>query len=516
MSALRRSILWLSLLGCWLAMAGCASPLPERSTSQFDPHTHDTRLGRAAQAAARHHDPGHSGVALLDQGRDAFAARVLLAEAAERTLDVQYYIWANDMSGQLLLGALRRAADRGVRVRLLLDDLGTSGLDGPLAELNAHPQVEVRLFNPFSTRRFKPLGFLTDFARANRRMHNKSFTADSQASVLGGRNVGDAYFGAEADTLFVDLDVMTIGPVVPQIAADFDRYWASPSAYPLSAVLGTPEADATPGPATPAALTMDALPASTRDYLSTVAHSPFVADLLRGELPMHWVPVELVSDDPAKGQGRAADEDLMFSRMARLMDRPARTLKLVSPYFVPTARGTALFSKLAAQGVQVDILTNALEATDVAVVHAGYMPWRKPLLQAGVQLYEMRRQPGAEHADKLRLGSSSAESLHAKTFVVDRQQVFVGSFNFDPRSARLNTEMGLVINSPALGSVLQDQLEAKATQRAYQLSLDPQGRLRWRDELSTPAQWHAHDPGTTLWQRAAVRALSWLPIDWLL
>jgi putative cardiolipin synthase len=505
---------WLASL---LTLAGCAQlpPLQGRSESRLDPDTADTRLGRAVQAEVARHAPGESGVFLLDQGRDAFATRVLLAEAAERTLDVQYYIWRNDMSGRLLFDALRRAADRGVRVRLLLDDLGSGGLDATLAALDAHPGLEVRLFNPFVQRRFKPLGFLTDFGRANRRMHNKSFTADNQATVVGGRNVGDEYFGAEIDTLFVDLDVLAIGPVVQAVSEDFDRYWASASAYPLALLLqgSTLLRDAAP----PAPKTLDALPEGTRAYLDAVAQSPFVAELLGARLPLHWAPVELVSDDPAKGLGQAADEDLMFMRMARLVEAPAHSLKLVSPYFVPTARGTALFERLAASGVEVDILTNALEATDVAVVHAGYVRWRAPLLRAGVGLYEMRRQSGDQDTgEKRRLGSSSAESLHAKTFVVDHQRLFVGSFNFDPRSARLNTELGFVIDSAPLAERLDAQLREKARQRAYQLRLGPQGQLQWLDGASEPPRVLETEPGTSLWRRLGVRVLSWLPIDWLL
>ena len=502
-----------ALLALLAVLAGCAElpPLDGRSQSRLVPDTATTRLGRAVQQAAAAQPAGHSGVFLLDQGRDAFATRVLLAEAAERTLDVQYYIWRDDMSGRLLADALRRAADRGVRVRLLLDDLGSAGLDAQLAALDAHPQIEVRLFNPFVQRRFKPLGFVTDFMRANRRMHNKSFTADNQATVVGGRNVGDEYFGAEVDTLFVDLDVLAVGPVVQAVSEDFDRYWASGSSYPVASLFDAGDATAPP----PKDLAQ--LPERTRQYLDAVARSPFVAELVAARLPLHWAPVELVSDDPAKGLGLAADEDLMFARMARLVEAPAQTLKLVSPYFVPTARGTALFEKLAARGVEVAILTNALEATDVAVVHAGYLPWRVPLLRAGVQLYEMRREADPPAGDaKLRLGSSAAESLHAKTFVVDQRQLFVGSFNFDPRSARLNTELGFVIDSPVLAAQLDRQLREKARRRGYQMQLAAQDRLQWLDGRSDPPQVLDTEPGTGLWLRLGVRMLSWLPIDWLL
>ncbi|WP_326543166.1 phospholipase D family protein [Pseudorhodoferax sp.] len=509
--------LFAALFCALLLLAGCAQlpPLDGRPPSQLEADTGATRLGRGVQAAAAGHAPGESGVFLLEQGRDAFATRVLLAEAAERTLDVQYYIWRDDMSGRLLFDALRRAADRGVRVRLLLDDLGSSGLDAVLAALDAHPRIEVRLFNPFVQRQLKPLGFLTDFMRSNRRMHNKSFTADNQATVVGGRNVGDEYFGAEVDTLFVDLDVLAIGPVVQAVSEDFDRYWASGSAYPLALLLQGSAllADAAP----PGPPVLDALPERTIAYLDAVARSSFVAELVAARLPLHWASVELVSDDPAKGLGLAADEDLLFARMRRLVDTPAESLHLVSPYFVPTARGAAMFGALAARGVEVAVLTNALEATDVAVVHAGYIRWREPLLRAGVRLYEMRRQPGPPAAgEKRHVGSSSAESLHAKTFVVDRRQLFVGSFNFDPRSARLNTELGFVIDSPALAAQLDERLRTQARQRSYRLQLGPQGQLQWLDSRAEPPLVLEQEPGTSLWQRLGVRALSWLPIDWLL
>ncbi|MBN9407350.1 MAG: phospholipase D family protein, partial [Burkholderiales bacterium] len=222
-----------------LLLAGCSlPPLAGRSTSAALelPAARDTQLGRALGPELAAH-PGLSGIHALDHPHDAFAARVLLARAAERTLDVQYYIWRGDTTGTLLLAELLAAAERGVRVRLLLDDLGTAGLDGPLAAMNGHPRIEVRLFNPFAWRSPKPLGYLADLRRANRRMHNKSFTVDNQASIVGGRNVGDEYFGATSGVLFADLDVLAVGPVVQDVSDDFDRYWASASAYPAERIL---------------------------------------------------------------------------------------------------------------------------------------------------------------------------------------------------------------------------------------------------------------------------------------
>lgn len=219
-------------------MGGCSalSSLENRATSMALFDTGATRLGQAISPLVEAH-PGMSGIFPLADARDAFAARALLARAAERTLDLQYYIWHADMSGTLLFNAIRDAADRGVRVRLLLDDHGTSGVDTELAALDAHPDIEIRLFNPFVIRKPRAINYLTDFFRLNRRMHNKSFTADNQATIIGGRNTGDEYFGASDGLLYVDLDVMAVGPVVSEVSKDFDRYWASESSYPVERLL---------------------------------------------------------------------------------------------------------------------------------------------------------------------------------------------------------------------------------------------------------------------------------------
>ncbi|MFG5408359.1 phospholipase D-like domain-containing protein [Piscinibacter sakaiensis] len=287
---------------------------------------------------------GQTGVLPLAEGLDAFAARVLLADAAERTLDVQYYIWRADTSGLLLLQALHRAADRGVRVRLLLDDNNTTGLDDCLAALDAHPRAEVRLFNPFRQRRWRMLGYLVDFARLNRRMHNKSFTVDDQVTIVGGRNVGDEYFDASDETRFVDLDVLAVGAVVPDVTADFERYWACASAHPLSAVVPV----AAPG-------ALEALEARTaavetgpaaQDYVEALLDSPLVADLVAGQLALDWTSAQLLSDDPAKGLGRAAAATLLPRRIAEALRGAERELNLVSPYFVPGRGGVAALASV--------------------------------------------------------------------------------------------------------------------------------------------------------------------------
>ena len=505
-----------------IVLARAASDLPPlepRTHSTAFANTNDTRLGRAIRPRAAAH-PGLSGVHPLPQALDAFAARTLLARAAERSIDVQYYIWHDDLTGTLLFDELRTAADRGVRVRVLLDDNNTAGMDRILAALDAHRNIEVRLFNPFVIRMPRLIGYLTDFSRLNRRMHNKSFTVDNQATIIGGRNIGDEYFGAGDGALFVDLDVLAAGPVVRQVSADFDRYWASASAYPAAKIV-QPTHDASIIATRASSVRSNP---SARQYLDAIRDLPFVTDLVAGRLPLEWIPVRMVSDDPTKGLARAARDELLFAKLRGVVGEPRQSLGLVSGYFVPTEAGTDAFVQMARRGVDVAILTNSLAATDVPIVHAGYAKWRKPLLQAGVRLYEIyapvsSRAPRREVTGVGSTGSrltGAGSALHAKTFSVDQARVFVGSFNFDPRSAHLNTELGFVIDSPVLAGRMRDAFAHAIPEATYEVRLSGNGELFWVERHSGREVHHTTEPGTTLWQRTLVAVLSLLPIDWLL
>ena len=468
----------------------------------------DTTLAATIRPLVAAH-PGVSGLVALDEGGDAFAARIQLADAAEHSIDAQYYIWHHDNAGTLLLQALLRAADRGVKVRLLLDDNNTDGLDDVLAALDTHRCIEVRVFNPFRWRRFRWLGLLADFARLNRRMHNKSFTVDGVATLVGGRNIGDEYFGTGEGVQFVDLDVFAIGPVVDDVAADFERYWRCESAKPLARVLGTRRADA----ATIAHL-QSAAPAWPEPEDSLRPRC--VADLLCGCAEFEWATTRLISDDPAKVLGRARRRGLAWPKLREILGSPKRTLHVVSPYFVPTLVGVEFFAGLARQGVQVSVLTNSLEATDVAAVHAGYAKRRAPLLRAGVRLFEMRRLIALPRTRRRRRVVRSSASLHAKTFAIDGERVFIGSFNFDPRSALLNTEMGFMIDSPAMARRVAQSFDTDLAEHAYVVHLEAHAHLRWQAREDDRDQTLRHEPGATLWRRAFVRLLSWLPIEHLL
>ena len=510
----KRAKLWLllptALLAGTLTLSSCSSlpPLEGRVASTALTDTDNTRLGMALLPLTNAH-PGLVGVHALEDGRDAFAARAVLAQAADRSLDVQYYIWRNDTTGMLMFNALRKAAERGVRVRLLLDDNNTGGLDAILATLDAHPLIEVRLFNPNGLRSMRPLGMVADFARMNRRMHNKSFTADNKVTIIGGRNVGDEYFGAAGDISFADLDMIATGPVVKAVSDDFDLYWNCQSAYPLALMV----TDAKPAPPV-------APDAETKAYLDAIQQSAFLQKVLSGTLPLEWGHGRFLSDDPAKVLNKAAPDSNIANRLAVLFGQPERNLDLVSPYFVPGKDGAAAMIDMAKKGAKIRVLTNSLEATDVSAVHAGYAKWRKPLLEAGVVLYELRRESTDEPSRQKRrsgggFGSSDA-SLHAKTFGVDGNRIFVGSFNFDQRSIHLNTEMGMVIDSVELAHRLGDTLDKTLPMRAYEVLLDEKGEVYWRGASDGKMIRYDVEPGTTWLKRATVNGLSWLPIDWLL
>ncbi|MBM0105440.1 phospholipase D family protein [Steroidobacter sp. S1-65] len=480
------------------------SPLPDFSA---------TRLLQSVSPRVRLH-PGKSGIVELRDGRDAFAARALLADAAERTLDIQYYIWRNDMSGILLFDALRRAADRGVRVRLLLDDNNTAGLDPLLSALNAHPKIEVRLFNPFGLRRWRVLNYFTDFARLNRRMHNKTFTADNQVTIVGGRNIGDEYFDAHQDFAFVDLDVLAIGPVVEDVSKDFERYWHSASSYPAESIL--PNVDtAAIREISAAAEAVVASPAS-QTYMRALETSRFVHDLLAGTLGYRWAVTHMVSDDPAKGLGRRGPRGTLLQRLEEVLGTPRHELQLISPYLVPTAEGAKMLASLAQRGVKITILTNSLDATDVTAVHAGYAKRRRRMLQSGITIYELMRTTWHRARGDRRITGSSGSSLHAKTFSVDRTRVFIGSFNLDPRSAALNTEIGFIMECPELAEDIASGLASRFPERCYQVQLRTGGRLAWIEPREDLKIVHHHEPNAPWWRRAFVSLLALLPIEWLL
>ena len=479
----------------------------QRTKSTHLPIDSDTALARQLLPAMQQH-PDMSGVYLLGDSHEAFLARLSLAAAAEKTLDVQYYIWHDDTTGHLLMQSLYQAAERGVRVRLLLDDNNTGGMDKLLASVDAHPNIEIRLFNPFMQRTLRPLGYLSDFFRLNRRMHNKSFSADGLVTITGGRNVGDEYFGFGSGVMFADLDITTVGPAAKEVEQDFDRYWASESSYPLQSIV---KAAATEPFDTSPSQDVD-----TQRFLKELGESKFVKQLRDGSLPLIWTKTQLISDDPAKGLQKSREADSVLAHITPLMQQTKQELLIISPYFVPTKQGANLFSRLAQEGKNVAVLTNSLAATDVVPVHAGYAKYRKPLLTSGVALYELKPHATVTTRNHGGIIKSSGASLHAKTFIIDNKTLFVGSFNMDPRSAALNTEMGFVFDSEEMASYLADNMKQKQMQYSYLVSKNAKGKLHWETIEDNQTLEFDDEPHSSFLSRFGVWVCSLLPIEWLL
>lgn len=509
---------WVVLVVTML-ITGCAS-LPEqyeRSDSFALQDTASTALGQAGREPLQDH-PGQSAFRPLPGGVDALVARMVLAEAAERSLDVQYYIWHDDLTGRLFAHALLRAADRGVRVRILVDDVGTKANDEVLLSLDAHPQIEVRLFNPVASRTFRGLGMLSDFSRTNRRMHNKSFVADNQRAVLGGRNIGDEYFEAHGEVAFGDLDVLTLGPVVAEVSEAFDLFWNAPMSIPIGALTGR----------LGQAASLDVLREQLAAFAEAQADSAYARQarstaargLAVGTDGMFWGRGHVVVDDPAKVTRPPEDtEGHLLPQLARIGVQLRSELLIVSPYFVPGDAGVAALTALVQKGVRVTVLTNSLAATDVGAVHAGYKKYREPLLEGGVRLYELR--PNAIDYGRAKDGkrqiSGSRASLHAKTFMFDRRAVFIGSLNLDPRSAQLNTEIGVVGESEAMAGALASGILGALDQVAWRVErvVGPDGsaRLVWNETTAEGTRQWTDEPEVSGWRKFGVWFLGLLPIE---
>jgi len=472
-----------------LALAGCTSfpPRPTLAPDTAVPVADGTPLDTTIAAAEARH-PGESGFRLINEGPEAFAIRARTALSAGRSLDVQTYIWSDDGTGAFLAYRLLQAADRGVKVRLLVDDMDARAKNYGFAALDAHPNVEVRMFNPFKSRSGSisfALEAMGSFSRINHRMHNKTWIADNRIAIVGGRNLGDEYFGASEAVNFSDLDFAMIGPVVRDASASFDKYWNSPAAYPITVL--------SPESVTTAAL--DALRKEGTPRIETEAQSKFAQELkqndavqrlVSGDWPMQWsARYRFVSDDPAKAEGKgggiAGSEVLEL--LGPVVSQAKEKLTVISPYFVPGEAGTPAFVKVAKNGASVRILTNSLAANDVAMVYGGYSKWREPLLDGGVQLWELKPTRGSTVKSSM-FGSSGA-SLHTKALTVDGRLTFVGSYNLDPRSTSLNCEQGVFVDDPVIASQLEAIFQTESSSaRAWQVSLQD-GKIQWSDGQTT-------------------------------
>jgi phosphatidylserine/phosphatidylglycerophosphate/cardiolipin synthase-like enzyme len=502
-----RNTLIPALIALASVLAGCAG-LPRHvhktpSVAFQQPET--TTLGRIV--AADEIGKNLSGFRLLSSGEAALASLITLADHAERTLDIQYYIIHEDESTQEFLHHVRLAADRGVRVRLLVDDLNTAGEDRRFMHLSSHPNVEVRVFNPFTAGRFSTwtrfIASATDIRRINHRMHNKLFVADDALAITGGRNIGDQYFTLDPRSNFVDLDVVAAGAIVPQLSASFDQFWNSKYAIPIASLASSVEAEATYTPPIEAQLS------DSDKWLAQ--------ELDAKKLELIWAPATVLADRPAKIASESSpDEELTIANdITELMGTAKQELSIISPYFIPGKEGVALIAKLVASGVKVRILTNSLASTDSPLVDIGYARYRVPLLKLGVDLREMRPKLGQKHVRFHPFRSSNA-SLHAKALVIDQKIVFIGSLNMDERSAKINSELGLVISSAEIAHEVTSLLDDISTDGSYKLELDPRGRVEWvSGEGSAQRVWHT-DPETSRTERIWLKILSPFAPDELL
>ncbi|WP_313323426.1 phospholipase D family protein [Stutzerimonas nitrititolerans] len=475
------------LLLLTVLLAGCATQVEPRPTSYALP-AHDSPLASQLRELAAERSPGHSGFRLLSASNEAFAARMKMIRAAQVSLDVQYYIVHDGLTTRALVNELLEAADRGVRVRVLLDDLTSDGSDYRIATLAAHPNVLIRVFNPLHLGRSniltRSLGRLLNLSQQHRRMHNKLILADGSLAIVGGRNLGDEYFDADQTLNFTDIDLLGAGPVAAQLAISFDQYWNHSLSVPIQQFLRRPPS-------------VDELAEARRqldDYLETerargdpryrkllVEQRQTTLDQWLRELT--WAPSEALWDHPDKisTEGMPDPSLLLTSQLQPTLDNVRQELTLVSAYFVPTDEGVDYFTRLAEADVDIRVLTNSLEATDVPAVHGGYAPYRHELLRLGVRLFELRRQPDQEA--RFSLSGDSESSLHSKAAIFDRQSVFLGSLNFDPRSVLWNTEVGILVHSPELASEAhQLTLEGTAPAISYEVRLietDGRERLIW-------------------------------------
>jgi len=493
------------------ALTACATvdfdtPKPE---SYAAPGNEDTYVGQRARELSRDHS-GESGFFLIADGVDAMGVRVSGAMLAERTLDAQYYLINDDMTSAIFISGLLAAADRGVRVRLLLDDMLTMGQDSGMLALDAHPNFEMRTFNPFANRTVRAWNFLTDFGRVNRRMHNKSFIVDNKMAVIGGRNIGDEYFAARKDFNFGDLDVLTVGPVVNEISAMFDLYWNHRLSVPASNVIDSradQEAE------------LSRLRKRLGDQLQNIQktrYADLILDYLQARLEpddFDWVPYELVYDSPDKAiESRSDNAASIRTPLAASIESGKRELIVISPYFVPTDGLIRGFRAMQARGMDAIVITNSLAANNHSAVHAGYAPARKELLEMGVKLYEVR--PDALLLGVEKTGREDAVStLHTKAFLVDRERFYLGSFNWDPRSAYLNTEMGIILEAPETSESVAMRIEAALPDVAYRLELDDQGKIIWIANDNGNERTYTKDPETGWWKRAWVSFVGIFPIE---
>jgi putative cardiolipin synthase len=500
-----------ALLLLLLVLAGCASvpfDYPKTASSALEPHA-DAELSQLSGDWAERHGE-ESGFIGLPNGIEALGARLRMMEAAESTIDAQYFILKKDRAGALFTGKMLLAADRGVRVRLLIDDIFTPDADEVLTLLHSHPNIEVRLFNPVSRQGFKYWGFLFDFKRANRRMHNKSFTVDNILSIVGGRNIGEEYFELKEDVKFDDYEVLAIGPVVPQVSAGFDDFWNSELSVPIEAFglqVNSDDLDRF------REYIREQTELGSRGIYGQAVNSSVLRDIREQRITPAAAPATLVTDSPEKLSSDIGDANLatLAVEIVRRFRAAQEEIIIVTPYFVPQERGARLIEELLAKGVRVVIVTNSLASTNHVPVHSGYTRYRKRLLRAGAEIYEIRADSVGDDTE----WGHRAEliTLHSKATIIDRSTIFVGSLNFDPRSILVNSEMGLFIESRDVGGRFTQNMAESLAAVTFQVQLKEDDSLQWVYEHDGKREVFEREPLASWGRRVLVPFYRLLPIE---
>ncbi|MFB2578343.1 MULTISPECIES: phospholipase D family protein [unclassified Acinetobacter] len=505
-----------------LLLTAC-STLPVREavtpTYAYQIQTQGSYLQSLFQAEKQKH-PDLTGFHVLNDANDALMTRLELIERAEKSIDLQYYIWDNDKVGALAVQALLRAADRGVKVRLLIDDNNAKEMQSAYLAMSQHPNIQVRLFNPYRFRHFRVLDIVLDFNRINRRMHNKTFIVDQQVALIGGRNMSNQYYNVGENFQFSDMDVVLVGQAVGDIVHSFDEYWNHDYAYPVAQLQKDPTRLSY---------------ASLRKQLDHHWQNSNIASTLshplgRGkfdqwfneELDLEWVKAKVITDPADKISQKADETQYLSSALKQELNTPTKQIDLVSAYFVPEDKDLEIMRTLHQQGIQTRILTNSFKANDVSIVHAFYAPKRVEILKQGIELYEFlpvlplslthreRMKIFGERFNREGLGRSS---LHAKFLALDNQQVFIGSYNFDPRSTYLNSEIGVVLNSPKLANAIHNSMQKDIMHYAYKLELDENQRMIWKQQTEHGIEIHHTEPKMKWWQKVGLKFLGKLPLE---
>ena len=483
--------------------------------------TAQTTLAQIIQPLQEQH-PDLTGYLVLFEPLEALATRLSLIDKAEKRLDLQYYIWDNDKVGSLALHALIRAADRGVKIRLLIDDNNAKSTEGIFLALAQHPNIEVKLFNPYRFRKYRALDMILDLKRINRRMHNKSFIADHQVALIGGRNMTNQYYNVSDNYQFSDVDVMLVGTAVKDISHSFDEYWSHEYAYKVQEVVKQ-SAHHLSYESLKRQLDEHYERVTVQNYLDLTSNSQAIDSLMSRDIQLDWVKAEVVKDSPDKIKSKAKKKEHLNFQLIQHLEQPEKNVDLISAYFVPEKKGAKMLTDLAEDGIKVRVLTNSFKANDVAVVHAFYGKYRQNLLEHGVQLYEFLPALNKNDLDKntedlakkakVSIKGLSRSSLHAKLMALDEKQVFIGSFNFDPRSAYLNTEIGVLLNSPPLAQAVHTTMDENLSKYAYKLVLDANKKITWQRQTPQGPVIYTKEPRMKWWQRAGIKMLSWLPIE---